>query len=176
MVGFIRRHASDFSDVYCLKTLFCSLVRSILEYASPAWSPSYVTYSLSIERVQKRFVRFALRQLPWNDPDNLPAYPDRCKLIDLETLSSRRIKAQRLFIFDLLTGNIDCPELLEQFSWNVPPRRFRSSPLLAIPFHRTNFGYNSCFDICLRYFNNVCDVFDFNLSKNVFKARIRGLN
>ena len=176
VLGFLRRHASGFTDIYCLKTLYCSLVRSIIEYASPVWSPSYVTQNLSIERIQRRFIRFALRQLPWNDPENLPSYSDRCKLIALETLSARRIKQQRLFIFDLVTGQIECPELLNQIPWNVPPRRFRSSPLLAIPFHRTNYGFNNCFNVCLRSFNGVSDVFDFTLSKNVFSARIRDLD
>src|SRR5450759_2383220 len=65
VLGFIRRHASEFTDIHALKTLYCSLVRSILEYAAPIWSPYHVTHILTIERVQKRFVRFALRQLPW---------------------------------------------------------------------------------------------------------------
>lgn len=104
VLGFIRRHASGFTDIYCLKTLFCSLVRSILEYASPVWSPFYVKHNLAIERIQKSFLRFALRHLPWNDPINLPSYPERLKLINLESLSARRIRSQRLFVFDLITN------------------------------------------------------------------------
>lgn len=173
--GFIRRHASGFTDAYCLKALFCSLVRSILEYASPVWSPCFVTYNLAIERIQKSFLRFALRHLPWRDPVNLPSYPDRLKLIDLESLSARRIRAQRLFIFDLITGNIDCPDLLELVPWNAPPRRLRNSTLLIIPFHRSSFGFYNRFHMCLRSFNDVCDEFDFNMSKNVFSARLRAL-
>ena len=82
VLGFIRRHASEFTDVYALKSLFCTLVRSILEYASPIWSPYYAAHIIVIERVQKKFVRFALRLLPWNDPVNLPPYPGRCQLPD----------------------------------------------------------------------------------------------
>lgn len=176
VLGFIRRHASGFTDIYCLKTLFCSLVRSILEYASPVWSPFYVKHNLAIERIQKSFLRFALRHLPWNDPINLPSYPERLKLINLESLSARRIRSQRLFIFDLITNNIDCPDLLELIPWNVPSRRLRNSVLFVIPFHRSNFGYSNCFHMCLRSFNDVCDEFDFNMSKNVFSVRIRGLD
>ena len=176
MVGFIRRHAACFTDIYCLKILFCALVRSILEYASPVWSPVNVTQIILIERVQRTFMRFALRQLPWNDPVNLPNYSDRCKLINLETLAARRTKQQRLFIFDLISGNVDCPELLMQIPWNVPPRRFRNSPLLAIPFHRTNYGCNNCFTLCLRLFNDICCEFEFTMSRNVFSVRIRNLN
>lgn len=175
-LGFIRRHAANFTDVYALKVLYCALVRSILEYAAPIWCPHYVTHILAIERVQRKFIRFALRDLPWRDPINLPHYPDRCQLIKLESLSARRINLQRIFIFDLITGNIDCPELLQQMPINVPPRRFRRSPLLAIPPHRTNYGVNNPFHFCLRSFNTVAEVFDFNVSKNVFKNRIRELD
>lgn len=174
-LGFIRRHANSFTDIYALKTLFCSMVRSILEYAAPVWCPQYVTHILTIERVQKKFLRFALRDLPWRDPVNLPHYSDRCQLIKLKALSTRRTHQQRMLIFDLLTGNIDCPELLEQIPINVPPRRFRYSPFLVIPYNRTNHGSNNPFYVCLRSFNDVAELFDFNLSKTVFSNRLREL-
>ncbi|KXJ79524.1 hypothetical protein RP20_CCG000558 [Aedes albopictus] len=172
VLGFIHRHASDFTDIFALKSLYCSLVRSILEYAAPIWIPYYTTHILSIERVQKKFVRFALRRLPWNDPINLPAYSERCKLIGLEPLSTRRTKLQRLFIFDVIQGTIDCPALLQQISFNVPPRSLRFSSLLSVPYHRSNYGYNNPLDSCIRAFNDVSNVYDFNITKAVFKNRI----
>ncbi|XP_055539095.1 uncharacterized protein LOC129726434 [Wyeomyia smithii] len=33
VLGFIRRHASEFTDIFAIKSLYCTLVRSILEYA-----------------------------------------------------------------------------------------------------------------------------------------------
>lgn len=175
VLGFVHRNASNFTDIYALKALFCTLVRSILEYAAPVWSPFQLTQVLRIERIQKKFLRFALRHLPWRDPDNLPHYPERCQLIDLEVLSARRIKLQRLFIFDLINSNINCPSLLEQLPLNVPPRRFRSSALLAVPLHRTIHGQNTALDSCLRAFNDVSEHFDFNVSKDMFKNRIRNI-
>lgn len=173
VLGMIRRHTNSFTDVYALKTLYCSLVRSILEYASPVWCPSQVTQILSIERVQKKFLRFALSRLPWNDARNLPSYHERCQLIRLESLSARRTNQQRLFIFDLIKGGIDCPALLELLSFNAPSRRFRNAVLLYIPNHRTNYGYNSSLSSCLRAFNDVGDKFDFDVTKNIFLNRIR---
>lgn len=172
-LGFIRRHAADFTDIYALKILYCSLVRSILEYAAPVWCPYYSTLVLKIERVQRRFIRFALRNLPWNDPVHLPPYPDRCRLIGLETLSQRRVSMQCVFIFDIIQGNIDSPVLLEQIPLYVPPRQLRYSSMLAIPHHRTNYGHFNALDFCLREFNRFSDSFDFNVSKNVFVNRIR---
>ena len=175
VLGFIRRHASEFTDVYALKSLYCTLVRSILEYASPIWSPYYAVHIIAIERVQKKFIRFALRMLPWNDPEQLPPYTERCQLINLEPLSVRRVKAQRLFVFDVIEGVIDCPALLEQIAFSVPPRRLRSSNLLAVPYHRTNYGYNNPLDACIRVFNDASEEHDFNMSRNKFKARISRL-
>lgn len=174
-LGFIRRHAADFTDIHALKTLFCALVRSILEYAAPVWSPYHLTQNIQMERVQKCFVRFALRHLPWRDPENLPCYPDRCKLIGLDILSARRVKLQQLFIFDVISGNMACPSILAEIPLYVPPRALRSVPFLAIPAHSTTYGQNNPFTSCLRVFNNVSVLFEFNMSKTVFKNRLRNL-
>lgn len=174
-LGFIRRHASMFNDVYALKTLFCALVRSILEYAAPVWSPYHMTHIIRIERVQKWFLRFALRDLPWRDPFNLPSYPDRCQLINMESLSARRTKLQQLFLFDIINGVLDCPALLAEVPLNVPPRRFRSSTFLAVPSHRTSYSQNNPLSVCIRAFNNVSVSFEFNMSKECFRNRIRNL-
>lgn len=175
ILGFIRRNASQFTDVYSLKALFCALVRSILEYAAPIWTPYHASHVIRIERVQKCFIRFALRQLPWNDPINLPDYPERCRLIDLELLSARRLKLQRLVAFDILMNNVDCSDLLSRIPLNVPQRQLRNSSLIAVPGHRTCYGYFNPLDSCLRAFNNVCDLFDYNVSKNCFKNRIKNV-
>lgn len=173
VLGFIRRHSSSFKDVYTLKALYCSLVRSILEYAAPVWAPYQATHTIRVERVQKKFIRFALRQLPWNDPTNLPAYSERCKLINIPTLAARRTFFQRIFVFDLLEGYIKCPELLEKIQLNVPQRTLRNPSALSIPLHRTNYGHNNPLTACLRGFNDVYAAYDFGISKGVFKANIR---
>lgn len=71
-LGFLFRVAKHFTDIRCLKTLYCSLVRSTLEYAAVVWSPYYQNESQRIESIQKKIVRFALRNLYWRDPQNLP--------------------------------------------------------------------------------------------------------
>lgn len=173
ILGFIRRHAAEFTDIHALKTLFCALVRSNLEYAAPVWTPYHLTYSLQIERIQKCFLRFALRNLPWRDPLNLPSYPDRCQLIDLETLAERRIKSQQVFIFDVITGGLDCSTLLAEMPFHVPPRMLRNAPFLAAPVHRTSYGYNNPLSASIRAFNNISVMFDFNMSKAAFKKKLK---
>ena len=173
MLGFIRRNAADFDDFYALKTLYCALTRSVLEYAVQVWAPFHAVQQARLERVQKCFVRFALRGLRWNDTTRLPPYADRCLLLDLQSLESRRIFLQRIFIFDTLSGAIDCPELLARINLHVPSRSLRHRNMLWIAMHRTTYGQNNPIDRCCRRFNETSDLYDFNMSKNRFKLIIR---
>lgn len=63
-LGFLRRNAADFVDLFALKTIYCSLVRSQLEYAVQVWAPYYAVQAERIERIQRAFTRFAVRRLP----------------------------------------------------------------------------------------------------------------
>lgn len=174
MLGFLRRNAAWFDDIHTLKALYCSLVRSVLEYAAPIWAPYFAVHQQSIERVQRRFTRFAARVLPWSDPSVMVPYENLCALFQLPTLNSRRTLLQRLFIFDVLQNNIDCSFLLENVRLHAPARRLRDVQLLWIAGHRTTYGYNNPLDACCRKFNNpsVLNVFDFNVSKFSFKRNI----
>ena len=67
-----------------LITVFTTLIRPHLEYASQVWAP---------QRIQKIFVKFASNHLNWSDPLNLPPYSGRLKLLNLESLETRRQNA-----------------------------------------------------------------------------------
>jgi hypothetical protein len=107
-LGLVFRMAKLFTDIQCMKSLYCSLVRSTLEYCSSVWSPKYDNSEERVEAVQRRFVRFALRRLSWNNPFQLPSYESRCKLIELQTLRIRRNVSRALTIADIIQGRIDC--------------------------------------------------------------------
>lgn len=174
MLGFFRRNAAGFTDVRVLKTLYFSLVRSVLEYAVPVWAPYYAVHQQKIESIQRRFVRFAARVLPWNDPVTLAPYTNLCALVGLPTLQHRRVLLQRLFVFDVLRNNIDCSDLLEEVHIRVPSRELRNHQLLDIPRHTTNYGHHNPLDACCRKFNHstILENFDFNVCKSVFRSRI----
>ena len=91
-------------DPYCAKTLFISLVRSIFEYACQVWSPHYDIHISRIESIQRRFLKFALRNLPWPDPFTLPAYENRLHLLNMPTLRRHRDYLKLSFITNLLNG------------------------------------------------------------------------
>lgn len=170
-LGFIFRCAKNFTDVHCLKALYSSLVRSSLEYCSTVWSPSYSNGAERIESIQRRFLRYALRRLPWNNPFRLPSYESRCQLIRLEPLSSRRDTAKALLIADALGNRIDCPSILQQINVNVQPRALRNSAMLRLPYRSTNYAMHGAINGLQRTFNRVSSLFDYHLSREVLRSR-----
>jgi hypothetical protein len=58
MLGFLLRICKDFKNVNSLKIVFLALVHRDLEYCSPVWNPTKVTYSTEIDRIQRKFVKF----------------------------------------------------------------------------------------------------------------------
>lgn len=172
-LGFLFRYAKKFRDVYCLKALYCSIVRPTLEYSSIIWSPYYQNGIKRVEAIQRKFVRFALRHLRWRDPLNLPSYGSRCQLIKLESLVSRRNVAKACFVGDLLQGNIDCSTLLSCLDINVRRRNLRTHSFINIPSARTNYGLQEPMRSMSRVFNMCYHVFDFNVSRETNKSSYR---
>ncbi len=85
VLGFIKRFGKEFKDPYVHK-VFCTYVRSILEFASNVWSPFFQNGIDRIEKVQRNLTRFALRCLNWSEPNNLPSYPIKCKMLGFSLL------------------------------------------------------------------------------------------
>lgn len=171
-LGFIAKISREFTDLYCLKALYCSLVRSILETADIIWTPYQSTWIERIEKIQKRFLRHTLAHLPWNNPANLPPYTDRCRLLNMDTLENRRRANQALFVAKLLKGEVDAPMLLSLLPVNIPSRPFRRYTFLRQAQHRTNYGSNAPLPAMIAEFSRVQHLFDFNLSSGVFKNRV----
>jgi hypothetical protein len=165
-LGFVRRLASEFRDEYTLSMLYTSLVRPKLEHASCVWDPVYNIHREKIEGVQKKFIKYALRHLPWRDRNNLPPYEELCRLISLDTLNERRTIACIMFIFDILTGKIDSPSLLSLVRLNVSRYPIRGSELLRVDFHRTNYGMHEPINNAIRKVNENSDIFDFNVTRD----------
>lgn len=119
--------------------------------------------------MQRRFIRYALRRLPWRDPFRLPSYQSRCQLIQLESLQTRRDVNRAMVVADLLPGRIDCPALLESINASAHSRTLRNNAMLRLPLRRTNYGQNSAMVGLQRVFNRVSEGFDFHLSRQVIR-------
>ena len=140
-LGMIFRMTKYFRDVQCLKTLYCSLVRSTLEYGSIVWAPFYSNEKNRIEAVQRKFTRFALRHSSTEPLD----YASRCNFLRLDPLTIRRDLAKAAFVSDLLRFNINCPRLVGQLNINIRRRTLRTHAFLTLPFARTNYAFNEQF-------------------------------
>lgn len=164
-LAFIKRHSSEFFDPYIRKILYTSFVRSKLEYAHIVWNPSTDFQINRIERVQRKFIKFALFSVNYVQP--IPLYESRCKLIRLPTLSNRRHFQCIIFIYKIICGIIDCPYILSLININVPCRYFRRIEYFHIPFHRTNYCMNQPILKSLRELNRISKLYDIDFSYNI---------
>lgn len=162
----------EFTDPYCFKALYCALVRPILENAAVVWTPYHLSWIARIERVQRRFIRIALRDLPWRDPQNLPPYEARCRLIGLDTLQRRRKIQQASFVAKTLSGEIDASELLSRIEFRATGRLLRGSSMLMTRFHRTAYGFYEPLTSSVRIFSLVDDLFEFGENCRCFVRRV----
>jgi hypothetical protein len=176
MLGFIKRLSGEFRDPYTVKALFVSLVRSKLEYACCVWQPFYAVHINRIERIQEKFVKYALRRLPWNTTRDLPSYADRCMLLELDTLSKRREMARVLLVFDVISGRIVSSRLLSGVGLRVLSYNTRQHDFFQTSSHRTNYGTFEPINAALHSFNRVASHFDFDISRSQFVDRIRQRN
>ena len=96
MLGLIRR-TIIIKDRRNMVLLYKSLVRPILEYASPAWSPHYNKDKIAIERVQRRFTRL----IPGLDNCE---YMNRLSKLKLWTLEERRNRTDVIEVFKSWKG------------------------------------------------------------------------
>lgn len=174
VLGFIKRWAKEFDDPYVTKTLYVSLVRPILEYASVVWNPQYNCYIEKIESVQKQFLLFALRNLRWNPSLNIPPYEHRLKLINLPTLMSRRTMLNVTFLIKLTNGNLISEHLLYEMNFNIPNRRSRYYIHLKLNMCRSNYAQNDPFRCMCNDFNQLYSIV--NISDSCDQTKLILLN
>ena len=84
VLGVIKRSLGS-DNRYAFSCHFKSLVGPILEYAAPVWSPHQKKDMESLEKVQRRASRLALKQMRGE-----MSYEDRCRLLNWQTLEKRR--------------------------------------------------------------------------------------
>jgi Reverse transcriptase (RNA-dependent DNA polymerase) len=164
LLGFVCRIGRDLS-VTSLKTIYCSLLRSHLEYAVCIWSPYYDLYINSIESVQNRFLRICAYKIGFQP--GCYSLSDVRNILNLHTLESRRSQADLCFLFRLLSGMINCPSLLQSINFRWKQRETRDDrAVFSLMNHRTNYAFNCPLSRILRLANTV----DLNLFGNSFSS------
>ncbi|KAL1446919.1 hypothetical protein WDU94_002705 [Cyamophila willieti] len=158
MLGFFVRSTRDFPDTLSFKTLYCSLVRNTLEFASCIWNPAYSYHSARIEQIQHR----ALKTLGWKSRSSDLSDISLQQSFNLLPLSVRREMFDMITLFNILHSNIDTPDLLSSININVPGYvTTRQTLPFRPPFVRTNYLQNSPLIRFQRSANMVRDHLDF---------------
>lgn len=172
-LGFIKKVSYEFSDERCLRSLYCSLVRPILEHAAIVWAPFHNLWIDRIEQVQKRFARYALRNVYWRQLQNRSSYQSRCHRLNLDSLLTRRQISQAVFVGKVLQSEIDSPALLSKLHFYVPERPLRQRTLLNQPLHRSDYGRYEPISFMRHVFLTAIDLFEFEESSTTFRNKLR---
>lgn len=160
-LGFIMRSSKYFSDISLIKTLYYSFVVSKLEYCSVTWSPNYISYQLSIEKLQRRFLKFLTFKLEGVYPPRGTDYPLLLQSHNMQSLTARRDFHAARFVWKLVNNKIDSPLLLSQLNFSIPRASSRYVVTFALPTPRTNALLHSPIYNMSRIANNLYgDIFN----------------
>lgn len=133
------------------------------------WNPYESTYSLMLEKVQKRFLRFLYKKFFGYYPFLYPtAYLQGT--LGFNSLATRRLSDQLTTVLRILRGRLDCPYLLGETCRLYAPdgrTRFRADRLrlFSAPLARTVARRNSPLCRALHALNKLgaervsCDLF-----------------
>lgn len=172
-LGFIRRFAMKTFSMNVIKMLFCSLVRSHLEYACAIWSPLYANRIGEIESVQKKFTLYALNCRRDPITFKFTPYADRCTQMGLESLTKRRKMLSIFLLYDIITKHLNVPDLLTKLSFNENTRRTRNYEFIKILTFKTNFALNQPIVRMSILFNDIYDLYNSSVSRESFRNKVR---
>lgn len=170
-LGFIKRSCSQFDNIKVIKVLYCSYVRSILEYCSQIWDPQFDVYINRLESIQRKFMHYLQFKCKIYDD----TYKSRCRRHHILPLHVRRNIADISLLTKIAQSQVDSPYLLSKITLKVPTRSSRQNNLLHVPLSSTNYRQNSFFIRTANNFNRLvdCPEYDlFNSSINFYNKTI----
>lgn len=179
-LGFINRNSKDFQNPKTYVLLYNAFIRSLLEYASPVWSPYYEKYKLKIERVQHRFLRnLAYRQgtpMSFSDHD----YTEIMKCNNILSLGSRRDNNDIIFLYKILNELTLLPEIKENIRFRNTGRNTRNNDIFDIDFCSKNYTYHKPLNRMIRLFNKASSsdstIHPLSCSINEIKEKLKKIN
>ncbi|CAK1598182.1 unnamed protein product [Parnassius mnemosyne] len=127
-LGFVLRNAREYQNREVIKQLFNTLLRSKLESAACVWNPYESKYVLTIEKVQKAFLRFLYKKNYGYYPF---LYPTQFLLgtLGYNSVAIRHSRNIIIIALKILRGVIDAPELYNNLcKIYVPDHYLRHRP------------------------------------------------
>ena len=107
-LGIIKKSIGTNNQVV-FSQLCKALVRPILKYSAPVWSPYLIKDIVALEKVQRRTLRLALRQ---NRGEI--RYEQRCSLLKWQTLEKRRELLSLVQCYRFSQISLNLPKVLLQ--------------------------------------------------------------
>lgn len=117
LLGFVKRISYKFKLSSSLKTLYCSFVRSALEYGIIIWDPCTFDGRCQLGRVERKFSKFTTFALDikYSPHDFKSVLQCFC----LSTLCDRIKQANLTFLSKLINGEVDTLALLYKVHFRV---------------------------------------------------------
>lgn len=170
LLGFIIRTTRDFHSTNAFLTLYKTIIRPILEYATVVWSPHFSCDVEALNRIQTRVVRligirngYRYLEVP------VVELASRLSLLPLER---RREINDLLFLHKLVNGKLDCPDLLALVDIRVP-RGTRLKDTFAKRSLPTGYIYHSTIPRIMRLGNSLDgDIHIFGTSTDHLKRKL----
>lgn len=176
LLGFIIRSTKEFRSPRSILCLFFSLVRSVLEYCCPIWSPHYNVHSDGIERVQKRCLKYISYR--YGIGRLFKDYSERLSKFKMIALHKRRDRYDLFCLHKIVHSSIDAPNLLSSLNFNTR-HRSRNPNIFALQVYKNNTSFfNPVVRMC-RSFNELVrsgvDIDLFNGSFTQYKRRVNDI-
>ncbi|KPJ07394.1 Serine proteinase stubble [Papilio machaon] len=93
---------------HCVDDIYNTLVRTVLEYGSIIWSPSYNIHTARLEAVQNQFLKILSFRMGLGR--SLSSYTARCKKFNVVTLEIRRKRQDLLWLHKIIHSSADTPK------------------------------------------------------------------
>ena len=169
LLGFLRRNMYGCPAAVKERT-YMTLVRPLVEYCSPVWSPHLKKHINKVERVQRVAARFVTRR-PYrrSAPDSVTALVTS---LGWDTLETRRHKASLTSLYKMVDGHVAIPE-----TYHPAPKPHRQTRLSNTRqfFHRqadVNAYKYAFIQRTIPLWNQLSDSIVTSPSVNCFKQRL----
>jgi hypothetical protein len=159
-LGLVQTTTFPFSFLGSLYILYCTLIRSKLEYASVVWNSITTTDANKLERIQQKFAALCYKRFL---PRVHYTYSNALEHLKLHTLRKRRYHLDVLFLIQVYLGSKFCPSVLETVGLRVPTLHLRDFPLFCVCPAIKNCPSARCASAA----NVVCRHFDIFRRQNV---------